>query len=1420
MGGPSSKRATSTRAYGSGAPSGRVLTGVAIALLGLLILALGASSASAALRHSVYTSEFGPDGTSGTTFSGFRNVSFSQATKRVIVATEGSNNVHSITVNAPGSFTPVPGFPFSTSIGGDGDVAADGGSGSNAGYIYTTPDGGHYNAWTPAGEEVGEFNVGGEVCGLAVDNAGNVWAGNWNRGRIEEFPPGGAAAPSTTFSTESQGRVCKLTVDPVTQDVFAMIWSSGPIYKYSASSGYTEVEKFADSAARADVNGAKGVLYVTNGSNTIYAYDTDTGTLLEEITPGGSYYGIAVDESNDTLYGLSYDVGKVREIPLALVPKAVTGEPIGNRKVSGIVAPDGAGNITECSFEWGEGIGNYNKPPVPCEHLLPITSETEVTATLPTGEALSETTYHYRVRAGTATPGGVNFGTDELIEPHNVLGLLTGNATAIDRTKAQLHASFEGNGEATEYQFEWGEGKIGEGPLSSNSGFIPAGSPAIGTTNPLSFNVTGLTAGKTYHYRVVAENGIGLSTAFEKEFTTLPAVANLTTEDATDVTVTSATLHGSFDIDAEGGDTHYYFQYGAGTSYGSVVPIGSPPGADAGSTPGHPSVQQTIEVTAGQTIHFRIAASNSFGTTFGEDKSFKAPNKPSITSVTSADVTASTADLIAKINPNGDATTYHFEYGTSPSYDHVIPFPDASIGNGETPVEVSQHIENLEIGIPYHFRVVAENQWGEVASGDQTFAFFTANCPNAHVRQESGAAYLPDCRAYELVSPEVAGPVQLFPGQGLGPIVNEFIPHPQPSNTGLASAPSRFAFWGGIGQVNGTDPPNITQDLYVSTRTSDGWKTHYPGLSAGTSFASGGTHCSASMARCENYDIKDPLEIAPEDTGSNAPYVFDANQNSVAVGRFPTMVEEVEGGEEFFGQGLASADYSHFAFGTNNVEFATGGLTSAPGSAYDNDVAANTATVISKLPGGGNIPQDPEGCNEESGKQRQCKDEYVRIQALSTDGSHILMSTWAKPTSEEFPNQQIFADAFKRRDVHLYMHTPALDYDITEGHRAHFIGMDRDGSRVYFTSDESLAPGDTDESIDLYMWEEESGDLTLLSKGSAGSGNGNGCTVTWVAKCGVQTIDSTIDRFNSEEEEIYTPDNWTSQTGEVYFYSPEQLDGSKGSANQRNLYVYRNGAPQFVTTLTAANPAARMQVAPDGAHMAFVTATQVTAYESNGSRQMYLYEPSKPEKERMTCVSCDPTGNPPVGSVLAASNGLFMSDDGRTFFSTKAPLVPFDSNGKTDVYEYTEGRPQLISSGTASKDTWGGGLLIYPAMTVGLEGVSADGVDVYFSTFDTLVPQDDNGEFIKFYDARTGGGFPFQAPTPPCKAADECHGAGSVGPPNPQVGTGAQLGKTGNVRSAKCKKGFVRKNGKCVKKKKGKKKGKRAHTRQGGRANG
>ena len=83
----------------------------------------------------------------------------------------------------------------------------------------------------------------------------------------------------------------------------------------------------------------------------------------------------------------------------------------------------------------------------------------------------------------------------------------------------------------------------------------------------------------------------------------------------------------------------------------------------------------------------------------------------------------------------------------------------------------------------------------------------------------------------------------------------------------------------------------------------------------------------------------------------------------------------------------------------------------------------------------------------------------------------------------------------------------------------------------------------------------------------------------------------------------------------------------------------------------------------------------------------------------------------------------------------------------------------------------------YTPHSIGLEAVSANGTDVYFSTFDTLVAQDHNGQFLKFYDARTGGGFPVNLSVAPCEAADECHGVGSSAPAPPRSAPTGQLGQ-------------------------------------------
>ena len=132
-----------------------------------------------------------------------------------------------------------------------------------------------------------------------------------------------------------------------------------------------------------------------------------------------------------------------------------------------------------------------------------------------------------------------------------------------------------------------------------------------------------------------------------------------------------------------------------------------------------------------------------------------------------------------------------------------------------------------------------------------------------------------------------------------------------------------------------------------------------------------------------------------------------------------------------------------------------------------------------------------------------------------------------------------------------------------------------------------------------------------------------------------------------------------------------------------------------------------------------------------------------------------------------------MSYDGRTFWSTRDSLTPRDANQNIDVYEFVEGRPQLITTGTSDD---AGTAFQHP----GLVGVTANGVDVFFMTFQTLVPQDENGEQIKFYDARSNGGFAPDPLNPPCQAADECHGEVPQAPANPEIGSSAPLGSGGN----------------------------------------
>jgi hypothetical protein len=463
--------------------------------------------------------------------------------------------------------------------------------------------------------------------------------------------------------------------------------------------------------------------------------------------------------------------------------------------------------------------------------------------------------------------------------------------------------------------------------------------------------------------------------------------------------------------------------------------------------------------------------------------------------------------------------------------------------------------------------------------------------------------------------------------------------------------------------------------------------------------------------------------------------VWDTGGNSVSLGRLPTNLPSIPNGENFIGDQKLSSDYRHYVFSSRDLAFAPGGLTSAPGSVYDNDVPSRTLSIASRLPNGSDIPRD-------GGPG----DEYLKVLAVSADGSHILIGSESSKGGDN-----------------VYMRINGASSErIAEGVRA--IGMTRSGSRVLLASNLQLTSDDHDDSGDIFAWSEATGSLTRVSQGD-GAGDTDDCAATWVGKCGALEL-----RTNRRDtDNVFAP-----SSGDVFFYSAENLDGTTpGVPNQRNLYYWYDGEVQLVTTLDPGTRVDRMQISPDGVHAAFVTKSRVTGYDNDGFAEMYAYDA---QTRVVKCVSCNPTGEPPTADVAASANGIFMSDDGRTFFSTSDALVPQDTNGGViDVYEFVNGRPQLITTGTGLNDLYAGGSFFFEPQHIGLESVSADGMDLYFSTFETLVPQDENGNFVKFYDARTAGGFPLDPDLLPCKAADECHGPGSVAPADLQVGSGASL---------------------------------------------
>lgn len=277
-----------------------------------------------------------------------------------------------------------------------------------------------------------------------------------------------------------------------------------------------------------------------------------------------------------------------------------------------------------------------------------------------------------------------------------------------------------GAGNVTNCKVEWGTTTAYSSPPKQCTPDA-AGTPFSAVSTPVTAELTGLNQESTYHYRISATNANGTTYGLDRTLTT-HNVSDLSTDPATDITKTTATLNGSWTN--PGGNVDYKFEWGPTTSYGSeaigsstvtgLVKVSAPITGLVADTPDHD------ELTPGL-YHFRITATGPAGTTVGADRTFLTdpPDAPSISDVGASDLSTSGATLSATVNPNLGSTFYLFEYGTTTSYGSNTP--TLVVGDDDTEHAVSQGIAGLAPGTTYHFRAVASNFGGTTLGDDQVF---------------------------------------------------------------------------------------------------------------------------------------------------------------------------------------------------------------------------------------------------------------------------------------------------------------------------------------------------------------------------------------------------------------------------------------------------------------------------------------------------------------------------------------------------------------------------------------------------------------------------------------------------------------------------------------------------------------------------
>jgi FlaG/FlaF family flagellin (archaellin) len=440
---------------------------------------------------------------------------------------------------------------------------------------------------------------------------------------------------------------------------------------------------------------------------------------IVDLQPNTTYYVRAYAiNSVGTSYGAEISFTTLQNLSAPTVMTAqVTNITQTTALGGGNVTSDGGASVTERGICWSTS----HNPTTAGNHANSGSGTGSYTVSM-TG-LTTNTTYYVRAYAinsqGTSYGEEVSFTTAQSISAPSVI---TSQVTSITQTTALGggNVTDDGGASVTQRGICW---SMSPNPTVNDS------HEANGTgTGNYTVSMTGLMANTTYYVRAYAINSVGTSYGNEESFTTLASLPTVTTSPMADITQTSALGGGNVTTDGGSAVTDRGLCWSTShdpTTSNSHVSSGTGTGSFTASITG---------LTASTTYYVRAYATNSVGTSYGEEMSFTTLDEifaPTVTTSPVSDITQTSASGGGNVTDDGGAAVT--ERGLCWSTTHNPTTSNSHVNSGSGLGSFTVSITGLTDNMTYYVRAYAINSVGTSYGEEVSFTTLTSNVPNGAV---------------------------------------------------------------------------------------------------------------------------------------------------------------------------------------------------------------------------------------------------------------------------------------------------------------------------------------------------------------------------------------------------------------------------------------------------------------------------------------------------------------------------------------------------------------------------------------------------------------------------------------------------------------------------------------------------------------